>query len=45
MLQGLRSPLWPIWCSVYTSPSCYQFRRNTRYGWLVRPYPTGTFTL
>ena len=20
-------------------------RRNTRYGWVVRPYPTGTFTL
>ncbi len=19
--------------------------RNTRYGWLVKPYPTGTFTL
>ena len=22
----------------------YQFRRNTRYGWLARPYPTRTFT-
>ena len=23
----------------------YQFRRNTRYGWLARPYPARTFTL
>ncbi|MBU7005099.1 hypothetical protein Ga0451573_000003 [Peptococcaceae bacterium DYL19] len=25
---------------MYTSPSCYQFRRNTRYGWLAK---TGCF--
>ena len=23
----------------------FRHRRNTRYGWLARPYPTGTFTL
>ena len=44
-LQELRFSLWPIRCSVNTSPRCYQLRRITRYGWVANPCPTGTFTL
>ena len=44
VLQGVRPPLWPICFPVYASCYCYQFPRNTRYGWLARPYPTGTST-
>jgi len=36
--SGIRYSLWPKKFSVYTSPNCYQFRCNTRYEWLVRPY-------
>ena len=43
------SPILFAWCS----PHCWKAianltlrqRRNTRYGWLVKPYPTGTCTL
>jgi hypothetical protein len=45
VLQDIRLSLWPIWFSVYASPYCCQFRSNTRYGWLARPYPARTFTL
>jgi len=38
-----------IWGAIneisYASPYCYQFRHNTRYRWLARPYPARTFTL
>ncbi len=48
-LQGVRSPLWPMWFPVYASVISFGFcllhNCNTRYGWLVRPYPAGTFTL
>jgi len=50
MLQGVRSPLWPMWFPVYASIVSFGFlvllnNCNTRYEWLVRPYSTGTFTL
>lgn len=32
--------VWVVRRYVYPSQS-----RNTRYGWLATPYPTGTFTL
>jgi hypothetical protein len=32
--------VWVVQRLVYPSQS-----RNTRYGWLATPYPTGTFTL
>ena len=43
------SPILFMCCSphcwkVFTNPTLRQ-RRNTRYGWLVKPYPTGTCTL
>ena len=49
-LQGVRSPLWPTWFPVYASVVSIGRKHlldncNTRYGWLVRPYPAGTFTL
>ena len=48
-LQGVRSPLWPMWFPVYASAVSFGFcllhNCNTRYGWLVRPFPSGTFTL
>ena len=31
-----------LFCSGFYT---LRHRRNTRYGWLVKPYPTGTFTL
>jgi hypothetical protein len=47
-LQGVRSPLRSPWCPVSASPgSCglpLLHRGNTRYAWVVRPYPRGTFT-
>ena len=49
--QGTRLPLRPAGFSVYASPVlfgysfCLRHRRNTRYGWVASPYPTGTFTL
>ena len=50
MLQGVRSPLWPMWFPVYASIVLFGFsillnNCNTRYEWLVRPYSAGTFTL
>jgi len=45
VLQGVRSPLRPIYFPVYASCGCYQLPRNTRYGWVASPYPAGTFTL
>ncbi len=48
-LQGVRSPLWPMWFPVYASAvsfgACLLHNCNTWYGWLVRPHPTGTSTL
>src|SRR3990170_3320210 len=49
-LQGVRSPLWPTWFPVYASVVSFGVftsytSANTRYGWLVRPYSTGIFTL
>ena len=44
-LQEVRSSLWPICFPVYASSNGYPFQCNTWYGWLARPYPTGTFTL
>ena len=47
---GCASPLRPTGYSVYASPTLFAaFRRlrhgrNTRYGWVASPYPTGTFT-
>jgi len=32
--------VWVVQLFVYPSQS-----RNTRYGWLATPFPTGTFTL
>lgn len=50
--SGPRQPLWPIQFSVYASPILFaanniqlRQRRNTRYGWPAKPYPTRTFTL
>jgi hypothetical protein len=45
-------PLWPARFPVYASPVLFarvhlfelRHRRNTRYGWVAGPYPTGTFT-
>jgi hypothetical protein len=48
--QGTRLPLRPAEFSVYASPVlfgysfCLRHRRNTRYGWVASPYPTGTRT-
>ena len=49
-LQGVRSPLRSMWFTVYASAVSFGYKNllhncNTRYGWLVRPYPAGTFTL
>ena len=49
-LQGVRSPLRSMWFPVYASVGSFGFptllpNRNTRYGWLVGPYPAGTLTL
>ena len=44
VLQGVRSPLWPICFPVYASSHCYQLQRNTRYERLAKPYSAGTFT-
>lgn len=56
-IQGVRPPLWPITFSVYASPVLFptpcrfsstqavRHRRNTRYGWVANPFPTGTCTL
>ena len=53
-LQGSALPLWPVRCSVYASPLLFAHaavalplallreRRNTRYGWVVSPFPTRT---
>ena len=48
-LQGVRSPFRPTEFPVYASPGSFGaslllHRCNTRYGWLARPYPVGTFT-
>jgi hypothetical protein len=55
-LQGDASPLWPTGFSVYASPLLFtsatvprpfaalRQRRNTRYGRVAGPYPTGTLT-
>ncbi len=56
-IQGVRPPLWPVTFSVYASPVLFatpcrlastqalRHRRNTRYGWVATPCPTGTCTL
>jgi len=56
-IQGVRPPLWPATFSVYASPVLFtapcrlssaqalRHRRNTRYGWVANPFPTGTCTL
>ena len=49
-LQGVRSPLRSLWFPVYASAGSFGFTTllsncNTRYGWLVGPYPAGTLTL
>jgi hypothetical protein len=56
-IQGVRLPLWPTTFSVYASPVLFptpcrlssaqalRHRRNTRYGWVANPCPTGTCTL
>ena len=50
-LQGARLPLRPPGYAVYASPILFavsprlRHGRKTRYGWVARPYPTGTFTL
>ena len=50
-LQGARSPLRPPGYSVYASSILFavsprlRHGRKTRYGWVARPYPTGTCTL
>lgn len=49
-LQGVRSPLRSMWFPVYASAGSFGFTTllsncNTRYGWLVGPYPAGTLTL
>jgi len=31
--------------NIYIFFLAFRHKRNTRYGWLVRPYPTGTCTL
>ena len=50
-LKGVRSPLRPTGFSVYASPVLFipdhpelRHRRNTRYGWVVNPFPVGTYT-
>ncbi len=50
----LRSCVLPTACTIlcvrftYLVRTCFfsvlRHRRNTRYGWLVKPFPTGTFT-
>src|SRR5262249_946343 len=50
-LQGARSPLRPPGVAVDASPLLcavsprLRHGRQTRYGWLAHPYPTGTFPL
>lgn len=49
-LQGVRSPLRSMWFPVYASAGSFGFTTllsncNTRYRWLVGPYPAGTLTL
>jgi hypothetical protein len=56
-IQGVRPPLWSITFSVYASPVLFatpcrlssaqalRHRRNTQYGWVANPCPTGTCTL
>ena len=49
-LQGVRSPLRSMWFPVSASAGSFGFTTllsncNTRYGWLVGPYPAGTLTL
>ena len=43
--SGVTDSLWPIYFPVYTSPSCYQFRRKTRYWRVANPYQTKTLYL
>ena len=49
-LRGARTPLRSTCFPVYASTGLFGFGLlssscNTRYGWLVRPYPAGTLTL
>src|SRR4029079_12372866 len=52
-LREVRTPLRPTWFPVYASDLSFGSSTstlllricNTRYGWLVRPYPAGTRTL
>ncbi len=41
-VRNVYVPLSTHWCTHY---SLLRHRRNTQYGWVASPYPTGTFTL
>ena len=42
---GLHDSLCTLHLFCSTLNICLRHRCNTRYGWLARPYPTGSFTL
>ena len=42
---GLHDSLCTLHLFCSTQKASLRHRRNTRYGWMANPYPTGTFTL